>query len=127
MSKIKINNNEIVNGNLSISRGLTNDDEIVIAAILATHKYFEDITEIETERYHLTDVKIIKEDFGSNDFNIQYTLSAEDLDIKGGVTNLSEKVIDIIEQELYKEEYSIDKKENLIHKEVYDQWKSKMN
>ena len=119
MATIIINKHHKVKGRLSISRGLTENDDIIIGAILTTHRYFEEITEIESERYHLTDVKIIKEDFGSNDFDIQYTLAAQDLEIKNGETNLPIDVIEAIEQEMYKDE-----KDNLIHEEVYKKWKS---
>lgn len=119
MATIIINKHHKVKGRLSISRGLTEHDDIIIGAILTTHRYFEEITEIESERYHLTDVKIIKEDFGSNDFDIQYTLAAQDLEIKNGETNLPIDVIEAIEQEMYKDE-----KDNLIHEEVYKKWKS---
>lgn len=119
MATITINKHHKVKGRLSISRGLTEHDDIIIGAILTTHRYFEEITEIESERYHLTDVKIIKEDFGSNDFDIQYTLAAQDLEIKNGETNLPIDVIEAIEQEMYKDE-----KDNLIHEEVYKKWKS---
>lgn len=119
MATITINKHHKVKGRLSISRGLTEHDDIIIGAILTTHRYFEEITEIESERYHLTDVKIIKEDFGSNDFDIQYTLAAQDLEIKNGETNLPIDVIEAIEQEMYKDE-----KDNLMHEEVYKKWKS---
>lgn len=119
MATITINKHHKVKGRLSISRGLTEHDDIIIGAILTTHRYFEEITEIESERYHLTDVKIIKEDFGSNDFDIQYTLVAQDLEIKNGETNLPIDVIEAIEKEMYKDE-----KDNLIHEEVYIKWKS---
>ena len=122
MAKIIINKNKEVKGKLSISRALTEDDEIIIGAILTTHRYFEEITEIESERYHLTDVKIIKEDFGSNDFDIQYTLIAKDLEIKNGDTNLPNKVIEMIEKDIYKSE-----EQEYFHKEVYSNWKSEMN
>lgn len=119
MATIIINKHHKVKGRLSISRGLTENDDIIIGAILTTHRYFEEIKEIESERYHLTDVKIIKEDFGSNDFDIQYTLVAQDLEIKNGETNLPIDVIEAIEKEMYKDE-----KDNLIHEEVYIKWKS---
>ena len=119
MATIIINKHHKVKGRLSISRGLTENDDIIIGAILTTHRYFEEIKEIESERYHLTDVKIIKEDFGSNDFDIQYTLVAQYLEIKNGETNLPIDVIEAIEKEMYKDE-----KDNLIHEEVYIKWKS---
>lgn len=118
MAKILINGNREVNGKLSISRGLV-DGEIAVGAVLTTHRYFEEITEIESERYLLTDVEIIREDFGTNDFDIQYTLSAGDLEVKDGETNLPKDVIEKIEQETYKTE-----EQELFHKEVYSKWRS---
>lgn len=122
MAKIIINNENEVNGKLSISRRLVSNDNIEVTGQLATHRYFEEIDYIESERYILTGVKIIEEEFGSNDFDILYTFKAKYLDIKGGETNLPEYVIEEIE----KKEYFNENKE-LIHKEVYTKWKTDMN
>ncbi|MEG1494700.1 MAG: hypothetical protein RR406_00150 [Bacilli bacterium] len=45
---------------------------------MATHKYFEEITKIETDRFKLENVEVIEETFGTNDFNILYDFEVND-------------------------------------------------
>lgn len=85
MAKLKIDDLE-VNGLLTIERSKAyNEDGTSYAktvAILQTHLYFEDISRIESARYTLTDIDVVKENFGSDDYNIIYTMTGT-LKIKG--------------------------------------------
>jgi hypothetical protein len=117
MAKIIINGVRTVNGKLSAEIENVNG-ELVCTGSFITHRYFEDIMKLESERYVFRNVEIIRESFGSNDFNILYTFTADDWTIKGGETNLPEEVIEHIERDIYKEEEN-----ELIHKEVYEAWK----
>jgi hypothetical protein len=113
MAKIIINGVRTINGKLSAEIENING-KLVCVGNLITHRYFEDIMKLESERYVFTNVEIIRESFGSNDFNILYTFTAGDWTIKGGETNLPEEVIKEIELQLYAEE-----NKELIHEEVY--------
>ena len=108
MAKINITNeqNETieVNGRMTfkiskVKDPETNKDIMVCFGQLATHKYFETITGIETDRYKLEGVDVSDEIFGTNDFNIVYEFSAEDWEIKEEY--LSEEAIKRIEEEEY--------------------------
>lgn len=106
MAQIKINTEIFVNGKCSITRvsDPTEVDEFNTSTvgILSTHPYFEDIHTIETERYLLTGVEVQQEDFGSNDYNIKYTFTAEDLIIKDDY--VPEECKYLIENEMYSDE-----------------------
>ena len=69
---------------------------------LTTHKYFEEITKIETDRFVLNNVEVTEETFGTNDFNILYEFQVNNYgwDIKEDY--LSEETIKAIEKEEYK-------------------------
>lgn len=106
MAQIKINTEIFVNGKCSITRvsDPTEVDEFNTSTvgILSTHPYFEDIHTIETERYLLTGVEVQQEDFGSNDYNIKYTFTAEDLIVKDDY--VPEECKYLIENEMYSDE-----------------------
>ena len=106
MAQIKINTEIFVNGKCSITRvsDPTEVDEFNTSTvgILSTHPYFEDIHTIETERYLLTGVEVQQEDFGSNDYNIKYTFTAEDLIVKDEY--VPEECKYLIENEMYSDE-----------------------
>lgn len=106
MAQIKINTEIFVNGKCSITRvsDPTEVDEFNTSTvgILSTHPYFEDIHTIETERYLLTGVEVQQEDFGSNDYNIKYTFTAEDLIVKDDY--VPEECKYLIENEMYSNE-----------------------
>ena len=106
MAQIKINTEIFVNGKCSITRisDPTEVDEFNTSTvgILSTHPYFDDIHTIETERYLLTGVEVQQEDFGSNDYNIKYTFTAEDLIVKDDY--VPEECKYLIENEMYSDE-----------------------
>lgn len=79
---------------------------VYISGKMTTHLYIDNIDRIETHRYILTGVNVIKEIFGSNDFDILYEFEAKDFIVKNGVTNLSNELIESIEQQIYKDEES---------------------
>lgn len=106
MAQIKINTETFVNGKCSITR-VSDPTEVDkfntrTVGILSTHPYFEDIHTIETERYLLTGVEVQQEDFGSNDYNIKYSFTAEDLIIKDDY--VPEECKYLIENEMYSDE-----------------------
>lgn len=106
MAQIKINTETFVNGKCSITR-ISDPTEINefntrTVGILSTHPYFEDIHTIETERYLLTGVEVQQEDFGSNDYNIKYSFTAEDLIIKDDY--VPEECKFLIENKMYSDE-----------------------
>ena len=109
MAQIKITtgNRKTINvkGNLTFTtellRNEVNEEYILVRGQMVTHKYIEDIFKIETHRYLLSDIKVYRETFGSDDFNILYEFEAKDYTIKNGATNLSNELIEEIEKELY--------------------------
>lgn len=110
MAKLKIRNEQYedfnVNGKMTfkVSKVLNEegDEQMVCFGQLATHKYFETIQEIETDRYILRGVEVTDETFGTNDFNILYEFEAQDWEVKEEY--LSEETIEMIEKEEYKDD-----------------------
>lgn len=102
MAQLKINQEKFVEGKLSISRRQEGDNNtIVTIGILSIHDYIESIHTIESERYLLVGTEVIQEDFGTNDYNIQYTFKADNLIIKDDY--IPEPVKDLIEYKMYYE------------------------
>ena len=104
MADIIVNDKTNIKGKMTISRSLDiSKDPVVLTIIgqLETHRYFEEITTLESERYAVTGITVLQESFGSDDFNIVYTFAADSLEIIGGETNLLERNIEAKENELY--------------------------
>lgn len=99
-----------VNGQVTFSDELiqleNNKKGIYISGKMTTHMYIDNIDRIETHRYILIGVKVIRETFGSNDFDILYEFEANDFIVKNGPTNLSNQLIEVIEMDIYKDEES---------------------
>jgi len=73
MAKIVVNNEKVVNGKMSITRHLDITTNILtIVGQFATHRYFEEIKSLQSERYYIGDITVYQESFGSEDFNIVY-------------------------------------------------------
>lgn len=113
MAIMKINTEQYVRGRMSICREKDDDGTIVTYGIFETHDYFENIHTLESERYFLSNVDIVKEDFGTNDYNIKYTFTAETLVIKDDYIPLNVKYI--IENDMYRDE-----EDELFHSENFD-------
>lgn len=104
MSKITINGNKEILGKLSVSRAAdfsTNPITINIGGQLSTHRYVDEITTIETDRYKISGVSVFQESFGSEDFDILYLFTATKLVVKGGESHLKENKIKEIETSKY--------------------------
>lgn len=101
--KITTGNNKVkqVKGRLSFETNLVeNEDgekEIVVKGQMTTHRYFEEIEELETNRYIISGITVYNEVFGSEDFKILYNFIATSYTIKGGETNLTEELIKSLE------------------------------
>ena len=82
MAGIRINNKIVAKGRLSIVRSVDFSKKPPILTIegkLATHRYLEEINSIESERFFLYGVKVFQESFGSEDFDIIYSFTANSL------------------------------------------------
>jgi hypothetical protein len=104
MAEIIINDDKLVKGMMSINRQLDlskNPPMLTIAGQLQTHRYFDEITSIESERYRVKGVTVFQESFGSDDFNIIYSFLADSLEVINGETNLTEEEIRLKEIEIY--------------------------
>ena len=112
MAKIIItndNNEEIqVEGRMTfkVSKAIKEDgtETMVCLGQLATHKYFEEITKIETDRFILENVEVTDETFGTNDFNILYEFEVHNYGWTIKEDYLSEETIKRIELEEYKDD-----------------------
>ena len=112
MAKIIItndNNEEIqVEGRMTfkVSKAIKEDgtDTMICLGQLATHKYFEEITKIETDRFILENVEVTDETFGTNDFNILYEFEVHNYEWTIKEDYLSEETIKRIELEEYKDD-----------------------
>lgn len=93
MALIRVNGNEEnLLGAVSFDRQMAYNETgeptgMVISGLLAVHEYIEEIYEIESERYLLTDVSVYKESFGSNEYMILYYFTAKDLTVKQDVVD----------------------------------------
>ena len=112
MAKIIItndNNEEIqVEGRMTfkVSKAIKEDgtETMVCLGQLATHKYFEEITKIKTDRFILENVEVTDETFGTNDFNILYEFEVHNYGWTIKEDYLSEETIKKIELEEYKDD-----------------------
>ena len=110
MAKIKITdgNNEVfeVNGRMTfkVSKAFNDvgDEIMVCLGQLTTHKYFEEITKIESDRFVLENVEVTDETFGTNDFNILYDFQVNDFGWSIKEDYLSQEAINAIEKDEYK-------------------------
>jgi glutamine cyclotransferase len=91
-----------------ISKVQTDNGDILIASgQLSMHNYIEGIVGIESARYKLTNVEIVEEVFGTNDFNILYEfILADGCDFEVKKDTLSEEAIKEIEREEYRNDES---------------------
>lgn len=107
MAKIKVNTEEFVKGRMSLNRTIVGTDEngevkLSQTGILETHKYFEEISILESERYYVTGVTVTSESFGTNDYNISYAFNFDNLVIKEDLIPV--EIQDYIEDLEYKDE-----------------------
>lgn len=65
-------------GEMSFSIEKVEDNNIVLTGTMLIKDYLEQIHSIESSRYLVQDIEILREDFGTNDSNILYTFSALD-------------------------------------------------
>ena len=110
MAKLIINENISMNGRLSIKRSLIEQEEntyVIIEGILATHYYIEELKSIESTRYLIKDIKVIEENFGSDDHDIIYSFRIGSLKVKEGETIYTYEEIEEIEKDMYKEDGSV--------------------
>lgn len=101
MAKIGVNNKDLVLGKISVRRFIDEDDKLIIQGSFATHSYFEEIKSLETYRFSITDVEVLEEVFGSDDYDIIYNFSAKKLDIKNQGVVYDENEHEQIEKNLY--------------------------
>lgn len=108
MAKIKITNEneeQVVNGRMTfkVSKAIdeNGDETIVCLGQLTTHKYFEEISRIETDRFILENVEVTDETFGTNDFDILYDFQVHNFGWHIKENYLSEETIKTIEKEEY--------------------------
>lgn len=101
MAQVSINDEYVVNGRLTVRRFKDENNEIKIVGTLATHYYIEEILKLETFRYSIEGIEVAEEVFGSDDFDIVYNFTADSLDIKYGISDLNNELINNIEKSIY--------------------------
>lgn len=115
MAIIRINQSEdaVVLGRLSAQRVKEYNEEgnfsISISGILETRDYYEDIETIETERLILKGVDVIVEEYGTNEYNIRYSFTADELEV------LDDPVPDDIKWYIEETQEYADEKEEYYH------------
>lgn len=113
MANIIINNRVSANGKLSVDRMLNETkDGFIIAGVFASHLYYEDIKSLESNRFKVSGVQVYKESFGSDDYNILYHFIADKFILKDAMQDgigfiLYSKEMEMIENEMYKDEHPI--------------------
>lgn len=113
MANIVINNDLSVNGKVTFDR-VPNEDRsgFNIQGIILTHLFFDEITSIETKRFKLTGIDVYQESFGSDDYNIGYYFTCENVEILGTEKDGAKFILypsemEMIEAEMYKDEHPI--------------------
>lgn len=113
MAQITINDKLTVNGKLTFNNTMNQDKTgFIIDGVLLTHLYFDDIQKIETNRFILNNVEVYRESFGSDDYNIGYSFTAEKAIIKGDEYEGAKYILypsemKEIEEIMYKDEHPI--------------------
>lgn len=108
MATIKINDLYTIKGKVSFSHYAEYDKDFEqwedggIKGQLVTHQYFDEIYQIETDRYIIKGCSVVEEAFGSDDFNIAYTFIANECEVKKDP--LTQEEIDSIESKAYEYE-----------------------
>lgn len=110
MAEIKVNTEKFVNGRLTIEREKFQNDNneihVITKGLFTTHEYFEEIHTLESERYLLQGIEVIKENFGSNDYDIGYEFLIGNLIIKEDyIPNEIKELIEAMEYEKEDKEY----------------------
>lgn len=100
MAKIDVNNKYSVPGKLTARRFISNG-EMKVEGIFATHYYFDEIYELESDRFKISNIDVIEERYGSDDYDIVYIFSSEFLDVKYGLTPFKEEDIDKCDNSIY--------------------------
>lgn len=100
------NNEEIqVEGKMTfkVSKAIKEDgtETMICLGQLATHRYFEEITKIESDRFILENVEVTDEVFGTNDFNILYEFEVHNYGWTIKEDYLCEETIKEIERQEY--------------------------
>ena len=101
MAKISVNDQYLINGRVSIRRYKKEDGGISVEGSFATHYYFEEINSLESYRYLLTNIEVVEEVFGTDDFDIVYNFVADNIEIKSDMSDLSTEEIIEIEKNIY--------------------------
>lgn len=106
MADILVNNRIRTKGNLVVF-AIDPSDDAKIEGQLITHGNYEIITSLESARYLVSGIEIKRIKFDSDDFNIIYEFKADEIDVKGGISNLDSDTINKIEEEMYKSDYDV--------------------
>lgn len=96
--KIVLNNSIFINdGSMSYTikketNPTTLSDSITIKGVLSTNYYIQDLETIETPRYYLTGINVIKESYGSKENLIIYEFECESATVKYQVNSIEEEM-----------------------------------
>ena len=99
MFKILINDEINTLGLITFKISKT-EDGYVTEGILKTHKYIEEITTLECERFRIEGVDVFEEAFGSSDVFNLYRFTYKSFDIKEVEELKEEELIKLYEKEL---------------------------
>ena len=86
MSKIKVNETEVVEGSFSFQASIDRTGKtpvLVIEGIFETADEFSSLNMLENERYKLTGITLLNEAYGSEEDKVAYTFLANNYELKG--------------------------------------------
>lgn len=92
----------------------TGEDVVITRGKLAIHDYIEDIVNIETDRYMFIGIDVVREVFGTNDYNILYEFQ---LTTDIGFIVKPEYLTEEQRKEIEEKEYSEDEIEKIFNPE----------
>lgn len=87
MSKIRINDNEVVEGSFSFHVFLDKNSNVpllIIEGVFETAARISEIRMLENQRYKLTGVTVQDEAYGSEEDTVAYTFLADKYEVKDG-------------------------------------------
>lgn len=80
MKTVIVNNSHEIVGKFSVYREKV-DDKIVVIGALQTPSYIEELHSLKSDKYFIDGIDVHKESFGSEDDQIIYEFTAEELDV----------------------------------------------
>lgn len=85
MSQIKVNKKKSIEGKFSFDVDVDETSKpvkVTIMGVFQSAEYIEEITELENDKYVISNIKVYRESFGSEEKDILYSFSAGGFRVK---------------------------------------------